>query len=107
MKTWDTHGMEVEVHKPEVVTSTEAARLIVLALPEGERLQEHQVHERAWVLVLEGELEISGSESVTGGPGLLAEFDPAERHEVRAVSRHRGCCCSSHRGRAQGRPSAA
>ena len=85
MKTWDTNSMDVEVHKPEILTSTDAARLIVLALPEGERLQEHQVHERAWVLVLDGELEISGSETVTGGPGLLAEFDPAERHEVRAV----------------------
>ena len=86
MKTWDTQGLDVAVHKPEILTSTDAARLILLVLPEGERLQEHQVHERAWVLVLEGELEISGSETVTGGAGLLAEFDPAERHEVRAVS---------------------
>jgi redox-sensitive bicupin YhaK (pirin superfamily) len=84
MKTWDTNSMDVEVHKPEVITSTDAARLIVIDLPAGEQLQEHQVHERAWVLVLDGELEITGSESVTGGRGLLAEFDPAERHEVSA-----------------------
>jgi redox-sensitive bicupin YhaK (pirin superfamily) len=81
--------MDVGVHKPEVITSTDAARLIVLDLPAGEELQEHQVHERAWVLVIDGELEINGSETVTGGPGLLAEFDPAERHQVRAVSHTR------------------
>lgn len=85
MKTWDAKSMSVEVHKPEVITSTDAARLILLDLPAGELLQEHQVHERAWVLVLAGQLEITGSETVTGGAGLLAEFDPAERHEVRAV----------------------
>ena len=89
MQTWETHNLDVEAHKPEVVSSTDAARLIVLVLPEGEGLQEHQVHERAWVLVLEGELEITGAETVTGGPGLLAEFDPAERHKVRAVSETR------------------
>ena len=86
MKTWDTHAMDVEVHKPEVVTTTDDARLILLVLPEGERLQEHQVHERAWVLVLQGEIELVGSETVTGGPGMLTEFDPAERHEVRALA---------------------
>lgn len=86
MRTWDTRGLDVEGHKPEIVSSSDAARLIVLALPEGEVLQEHMVHERAYVLVLDGELEISAGETITGGPGLLAEFDPGEPHEVRARS---------------------
>ena len=53
----------------------------------GERLQEHQVHERAWLLVVSGEIEIDGpgGEAASGGPGLLAEFDPNERREVRAT----------------------
>lgn len=84
MKTWDIRGLDVEAHKPHIVSSSEAARVIVLHLPEGETLQEHMVHERAYVLVLEGELEIAGEETATGGPGLLAEFDPGEPHEVRA-----------------------
>ena len=49
MKTWDTRGLDVEAHKPHIVSSTEAARVIVLHLPEGESLQEHMVHERAYV----------------------------------------------------------
>ena len=86
MKTWDIRGLDVEAHKPHIVSSSEAARVIVLNLPAGESLQEHMVHERAYVLVLEGELEISGSETASGGPGLLAEFDPGEPHEVRATA---------------------
>jgi quercetin dioxygenase-like cupin family protein len=44
------------------------------------------VHERAWVCVIDGEVEINepGGEPVTGGPGLLSIFDPNERHEVKA-----------------------
>ena len=46
------------------------------------------MHERAWVLVVEGELEIEadGGEATSGGPGLLAEFAPQEPHEVYARS---------------------
>ena len=46
------------------------------------------MHERAHVVVVDGEVEIEvdGGEIVTGGPGLLAVFDPNERHEVRARS---------------------
>jgi redox-sensitive bicupin YhaK (pirin superfamily) len=88
MKTWEVTGMEVEAHRPEILSSSDAARVIVLQLPAGEQLQEHRVHERAWVLVLTGELEITGADgqSSEGGPGLLAEFDPREPHEVSAKS---------------------
>ena len=86
MKTWDIAGLDVEPHRPHIVSSTDAARLIALHLPEGEELQEHKVHERAWVVVVEGEIEIEAEtgERESGGPGLTAEFDPNEMHEVRA-----------------------
>jgi quercetin dioxygenase-like cupin family protein len=59
--------------------------VIAINLPAGERLQEHQVHERAWVVVAAGEVEFEqGSEVASGGPGFLVHFDPKERHEVRA-----------------------
>lgn len=88
MRTWDVTGIDVEAHRPQILSSTDAARVIALELPAGERLQEHMVHERAWLLVVTGELEIAaaGGESSAGGPGLLAEFDPKERHEVSATS---------------------
>ena len=88
MKTWDIGGLEVEAHKPEIVSSTDAARVIALNLPAGEQLQEHEVHERAWLLVVEGELEIATAEGerAGGGAGFLAEFDPHEPHEVTATA---------------------
>ena len=59
---------------------------VSLEIAAGEQLQEHQVHERAYVVVVDGEIEIDGAAgSVSGGPGLLAVFDPHERHEVRAT----------------------
>jgi quercetin dioxygenase-like cupin family protein len=56
-------------------------------LPAGEELQEHQVHERAYLLVADGEIEISHNGSrVTGGVGLLSHFEPNERRTVRALT---------------------
>ena len=87
MNSWDISELDVEPHKPKILSSGDAARVIALNLPEGELLSDHEVHERAWVLVVDGEIEVqSGDDSTTGGPGLLVEFDPGERHEVRAVS---------------------
>ena len=70
-----------------MLASDDEGRVIVLQLPAGERLGEHQVHERAWLVVVAGAVEISepGGEPVSGGAGLLASFDPNERHEVAAT----------------------
>jgi quercetin dioxygenase-like cupin family protein len=59
----------------------------VINLPKGEQLQEHQVHERSWLLVTGGQIELTtpDGETASGGSGLLAIFDPKERHEVRAT----------------------
>jgi quercetin dioxygenase-like cupin family protein len=85
METWDIASLDVQPHQPEVLRSDPEARVIALNLPAGEELQDHQVHERAWVMVAGGEVEIEQGEStVSGGPGFVAHFDPQERHEVRA-----------------------
>ena len=47
MQTWDTRKIEVEPHRPQVLRSDEETRAILIHLPAGEELQEHQVHERA------------------------------------------------------------
>jgi len=87
MKRWDLRSVGVEPHHPEVLHSEGEGRTILIALPAGEALQEHQVHERAWLLVVDGEIEVDGNgDSVPAGPGFLAVFDPNERHEVRARS---------------------
>ncbi len=58
-----------------------------MQLPAGESLQEHQVHERAWLVVVSGEIEVDADGATRSfAPGTLAVFDPAERHTVRATS---------------------
>ena len=79
--------IDVEPHQPRILHSARGeARSIVIHLPAGESLQEHQVHERAYLVVIDGEVEIAdGGEPAAGGAGLVAVFDPHERHEVRAI----------------------
>ncbi len=87
MQTWDTQALEVEPHSPRILSSGDAARVILISLPAGERLQEHEVNERAWLTVVAGEIEIEvNGERTAGTAGLVAEFDPHERHEVRATT---------------------
>jgi quercetin dioxygenase-like cupin family protein len=87
MQTWDISALDVQPHHPEVLASDAGGRVIALHLPAGERLQEHQVHEHAWLVVVAGAIEISepGGETVSGGAGFLAEFEPNQRREVAAT----------------------
>jgi quercetin dioxygenase-like cupin family protein len=88
MNSWDVKTLGLQPRAPQVLSSTSDARAIALAVPEGESLDDHQVHERAWVAVLGGEVEITtaAGERITGTTGLLVEFDPGERHALRALS---------------------
>ena len=87
MQTWDLSSLDVQPHQPEVLSSDGEGRVIAINLPAGERLKEHQVHERAWLLVVSGSIDINepGGDKVPGGPGLLASFEPNERREVAAT----------------------
>jgi redox-sensitive bicupin YhaK (pirin superfamily) len=91
MKSWDISELELRPHSPEILSSSEDARAIVLEIPAGESLSDHQVHERAWVTVVEGEVEVTttAGDRVNGGTGLVVEFDPRERHALRARTRAR------------------
>ena len=85
MDHWDIASLDVQPRQPEVLRSDDETRVIAINLPAGEALQDHQVHERAWLVVAAGQIEVKGDgELITGGPGLLVHFDPQERHEVRA-----------------------
>jgi quercetin dioxygenase-like cupin family protein len=87
MDTWDIASLPVEPRHPQVLRSDDETRVIAINLPAGERLQEHQVHERAWLIVAAGQVEVEeGDRTVTGGPGLLLHFEPNERREVRATA---------------------
>jgi quercetin dioxygenase-like cupin family protein len=87
MESWDIRSLAIEPHHPQVLRSDEETRAIAISLPAGEELQEHQVHERTYMVVAGGEIEISkDGEPVTGGPGFLSHFAPGERRTVRALT---------------------
>ncbi len=88
MKSWQLKTLDLKPRLPEILSSSDAARAIVLDLAAGESLSDHEVHERAWVIVIDGAIEVTtaAGERAEGGPGLLIEFAPAERHEVLASS---------------------
>jgi quercetin dioxygenase-like cupin family protein len=87
MEAWDVRSLEIEAHHPQVLRSDEESRAIAIHLPAGEQLQSHQVHERTYLIVVDGEIEISqDGGSVTGGAGLLSHFEPNERRTIEAVT---------------------
>ena len=82
MEHWDLRSVHVAPHRPEIQHSARGeARSILIALPAGEELQDHEVHERAYLVVVQGDVEVG---EASGGPGFAAVFDPGERHAVRA-----------------------
>jgi quercetin dioxygenase-like cupin family protein len=86
VNSWDLNALDLRPRLPEILSSSDDARAIALRLPAGESLAEHEVHERAWLVVLDGQVEVrtGAGRTVAGGPGLVVEFDPGERHEVSA-----------------------
>jgi quercetin dioxygenase-like cupin family protein len=85
--SWHINSIDVRPRNPVVLQSDPEARVIAINLPAGEALHEHQVHERAYLFVTDGEVEVEqGGQTETGGPGYLAHFEAGEPREVRATS---------------------
>jgi quercetin dioxygenase-like cupin family protein len=86
MESWDTHTLQIEPHHPQVLRSDDELRAIAIHLPADEQLQEHQVHERAYLVVVDGEVSIEhGGKATTGRAGTLVHFEPNERRTVTAT----------------------
>lgn len=88
MNSWQLSSLDLKPRLPEILSSSDAARVVALDLAAGESLAEHQVHERVWVVVLDGEVAVTTAEGerASGGAGLLVELAPGERHEVSAAA---------------------
>jgi quercetin dioxygenase-like cupin family protein len=85
VQSWNLLDLETPEgsRSPIVLHSTEDARSVLIGLKPGQRLGDHQVHENAYMVVVDGEVEVeSGGESVQAEAGTLVRFDAKERHRV-------------------------
>jgi len=86
VQSWDLNAIETPggTVSPVVLHSDEA-RAVLIGLHAGQELGQHEVKERAWLLVVEGAVQIeAGGESLVASAGTLATFAPEERHSVRS-----------------------
>jgi mannose-6-phosphate isomerase-like protein (cupin superfamily) len=89
VKAWSLTEIEAPggTIDPAVLTTDDGARAIAIRLEAGQELRDHQVRERAWVVVVEGEAQIRcGGETVDGRIGTLVTFDPGERHAIASTN---------------------
>lgn len=86
MDLWDLKQRDWRPHRPEILSSAQEGRAITLDLPAGEMLQDHQVHEGAWITVIHGGVTITSEtgQAVEAEAGILLHLAPQERHEVKA-----------------------
>jgi mannose-6-phosphate isomerase-like protein (cupin superfamily) len=85
VQSWDITTIEAPggTVDPTVLTTDDGTRAIAIRLEAGQAMNDHQVRERAWVVVVEGRTKIrSGDEVVDGGVGTLVTFEPGERHAI-------------------------
>jgi quercetin dioxygenase-like cupin family protein len=86
MQSWDLRQIETPgaSRSPVVLDSEEgAARVVLVGLEPGQVLGEHEVREHAFVLVVEGTVQVeAGGESLEAGEGTLLLFQPEERRAL-------------------------
>lgn len=86
MQSWDLRAIDLPdgSRSPVVLFSRTEARAVLIGLDGGQELGDHQVKEAAFLVVLDGTVEI---QAVDGGPveagaGTLVAFEPNERRTV-------------------------
>ena len=85
VRRWDLTSIDTPggTRSPVVLSSSDEARAVLIGIEAGQELGEHQVKENAWVLVVEGTVEIDADgEATAAGPGTLLTFAPDERHAI-------------------------
>jgi quercetin dioxygenase-like cupin family protein len=88
VQSWDLNeiGVPEGTRRAEALETVDGARAIIIRLAPGEELGEHQVRERAWLMVVDGTARVeAGGDVVEAGSGTLLTFAPDERHKVSSV----------------------
>ena len=89
VQSWDVNEIDAPegTRRAAALETVDGARAIIIRLAPGEELGEHQVRERAWLMVVEGSTRVeSGGDAVEAGPGTLVTFAPNERHKVSSAT---------------------
>jgi quercetin dioxygenase-like cupin family protein len=85
VQSWNLLELETPggTRSPIVLHSTDEARAVLIRIDPGQALGDHQVHERAYVIVTEGQVRIdSGTDSLEAEAGTLVRFEEKERRRV-------------------------
>ncbi len=65
--------------------SDDEVRAVLIVLEPGQELGEHEVKENAFLIVVDGVVQVAaGGQTIDAGPGTLVRFEPEERHTVSA-----------------------
>jgi len=89
VRSWNLTEIEAEggSRSPVVLDSDAAARAVLIVLEPGQALGDHQVKEHAFILVVEGAVEVeSEGEASSAGAGTLFTFEPDERRSVSSAN---------------------
>ena len=86
MQLWDVLAADATGRTdPRVLFSTPEARMVMIDLAAGERLGDHEVHERAIIQVALGSVELTHTRGITTcSQGAVVLLEPGERHSVHA-----------------------
>jgi quercetin dioxygenase-like cupin family protein len=85
VQSWNLPELETPggTRSPIVLHSTDEARAVLIGINPGQELGDHQVHEHAYIVVVDGQVQIeAGGERLEAGPGTLVRFEEKERHRV-------------------------
>ncbi len=85
MQSWNLLEIETAggTRSPIVLHSTDEARAVLIGIDPGQELGQHQVHEHAYLLVLDGRARIeAGNDSLDAERGTLVRLEENERRRV-------------------------
>jgi quercetin dioxygenase-like cupin family protein len=85
VKSWALPEIETPEgsRSPVVLCSGDEGRAVLIGLDPGQQLGDHQVKESAFLVVLDGSVQIaSGGDTLEARPGTLVTFEPDERRSV-------------------------
>jgi quercetin dioxygenase-like cupin family protein len=86
VRSWDLRSIKLTggTRSPVVLFSRDEARAVLIGLDPGQELGEHQVRENAFIVVLEGAVQVAAEDGspVEAGSGVLVAFEPHERRTV-------------------------